>query len=210
MPTKPGLYIVIEGSDGVGKTTQLELLKKRLEASGLHVSGLREPAGDAVGRIIRKILADPAYDIDPRTEVLLFNAARSGLMRKVKELTGNGTWCVADRSFLSTLAYQCYGHAGVLDIASVQNICDFAIADRRPDLIIVLDAPAQELAKRREKLAMNDRIDMFSLDFFERVRQGYLAEARRLELPVINGLLSVGDIEQQIWKLVEPLVKGVT
>ncbi len=205
--SQAGRYIVIEGNDGSGKTTQLERLKKHLEREGLSVDGVREPAGDAVGRQIRRLLADPQYDIDPKTEVLLFNAARAGLMLKVKGQLEQGIWCVADRSFLSTLAYQCYGRESELNVADVQRICEFAISDCRPDLMVVLDGPVDVLAKRRKQLAMGDRIDQMGLDFFERVRQGYLAEAKRLKLPIIDATMREDEVEQAIWAQVEPLVK---
>lgn len=204
-----GRYVVIEGNDGSGKTTQLERLRQRLLKMDLPVVTFREPAGDAVGRAIRRLLADPQFEIDARTEVLLFNAARSGLMLKIQSTLARGIWCIADRSFLSTLAYQCYGRQDGLDISAVQKVCDFAIDACRPDQIVVLDAPAEELRKRRESLAMGDRIDQMDLSFFERVGAGYVAEAKRLDLPLINALESPEAVEAAIWEYVEPLIKGV-
>jgi dTMP kinase len=204
---RAGKYIVIEGSDGSGKTTQLERLKQRLVKQGIEVNGVREPAGNAVGRSIRKILADPQYEIDPRTEVLLFNAARAGLMLKVKETLEKGVWCAADRSFLSTLAYQCYGRENDFKIEDVQRVCDFAVSECKPDLMVVLDGPVEVFAERRKKLAMGDRIDQMGDEFFERVRHGYLAEAKRLKLPIIDGTQAIDIVEDEIWSHIEPLLK---
>jgi dTMP kinase len=200
--TRPGKYIVIEGIDGSGKTTQRDILMERLASLGIDVETVREPAGDAVGRAVRKILLDPQYQIDARTEVLLFNAARSGLMKRIQELTARGTWVVADRNFLSTIAYQGYGRREGVGVDEIRTICDFAVAGTHLDLAIILDGPPPAFARRKEKRGSADRIDVLGTDFFDRARHGYLAEAKLRSLPVVDATGSVDATAGLIWEQV--------
>jgi dTMP kinase len=202
-PTAPGKYIVLEGIDGCGKTTQRDRLLERLEAAGISARTVREPAGDAVGRAVRKILLDPQYEISARTEVLLFNAARSGLMARINEIAAQGTWVVADRNFLSTLAYQGYGRQEGLSVDDIRFICDFAVADTPLDLAIILDGPPAVFNERKGQRAAGDRLDSLGDEFYARARQGYLDEAKRRGFPVIDATGTIEEVEQNIWLEVE-------
>lgn len=221
-PKKRGKYIVMEGGEGVGKTTQITLLKQTLDAAGIKVETFQEPGGDKLGQILRSILKaqpeDPLvqhlfegkkYDVHPRAELYLFNAARAQALENVaRPLLETETWLLADRSFISTLAYQ--GHGRGLDLESVRTICQFAIQDLQPDLILLLDSPL-ELARQRVKhRGGTDRIESAGDDVHQRIHAGYRIEAERLGIPVIQASGTMEEVRQQIWSHVEPLVKELT
>src|SRR5487761_1802768 len=145
-----GKYIVIEGAEGVGKTTQLQELARRLQAAGLPVRSLREPdsQSDLTARAIRQLTQDPRYPMNTRTEVLLYNAARSQSLEIIKRSIEHGVNCLVDRSYLTTLAIQYYGRGDVQDYQKINEIIDFAVGDMKPDLMVILDAPAATLRER--------------------------------------------------------------
>ncbi len=202
---KRGKYVIIEGIDGSGKTTQRDLLLERLTAAGIEARSVREPAGDAVGRAVRKIILDPQYEMSARTEVLLFNAARSGLMEHINRTLEQGIWVVADRSFLATIAYQGYGRQEQLSVDTIKTICDFTVADTPADLVIILDGPPAAFIQRKADRGTSDRLDNLDTSFYERTRQGYLAEAHARQYPVIDATADKQTVADTIWSYVETL-----
>src|SRR5690606_19972938 len=110
-----GRYIVIEGAEGVGKTTQIELLGERLRSAGYNVRLFREPDSqtDLTARTIRMMTQDPRFPMNTRTEVLLYNAARSQSLEVIRNAREAGVICLCDRNFLTTLAIQYYGRGDV-------------------------------------------------------------------------------------------------
>src|SRR6185437_13250937 len=145
-----GRYIVLEGPEGVGKTTQLAELERRLRSAGLPVRMLREPdsQSDLTARAIRQLTQDPRYPMNTRTEVLLYNAARSQSLQIIKQSVENGIICLVDRNYLTTLALQYYGRGDVPDYQTITNIINFAVAGVEPDLCIIMDAPVTTLRER--------------------------------------------------------------
>src|ERR1700761_4297920 len=145
-----GKYIVIEGVEGVGKTTQIHELARRLRAAGLPVRTLREPdsQSDLTARAIRQLTQDPHYPMNTRTEVLLYNAARSQSLQIIKQSLENGIICLVDRNYLTTLAIQYYGRGDIPDYDTINTIINFAVDGVMADLCIVLDAPAAMLRER--------------------------------------------------------------
>src|SRR5471030_703617 len=145
-----GKYIVIEGAEGVGKTTQLNELANRLQAASLPVRVLREPdsQSDLTARAIRQLTQDPRYPMNTRTEVLLYNAARSQSLQIIKQSVEHGVICLVDRNYLTTLAIQYYGRGDVSDYQTINHIINFAVGGVEPDLCIVLDAPVSVLKQR--------------------------------------------------------------
>ena len=212
-----GKSIALEGEEGVGKSTQGALLTQALEAAGITVEAFQEPGGDAVGQIIRSILKaqedDPVvqqlfrgmpYDIHSRTELYLFNAARVQALERARPILEAGSWLLADRSFISTLAYQ--GHGRGLDLESVRTICQFAIQDMEPDLILLLDSPLEVTRQRIKHRGGTDRIESAGDEFHQRVHEGYRIEAERLGIPIIQASGTIEEVQKQIWAHVEPLV----
>jgi dTMP kinase len=199
-----GKYIVLEGPEGVGKTTQLEELVRRLQLAGLPVRMLREPdsQSDLTARAIRQLTQDPRYPMNTRTEVLLYNAARSQSLGIVKQSVEQGVICVVDRNYLTTLAVQYYGRGDVPDYQIINNIIGFAVGDMEPDLCIVLDAPVSVLKERTSQRYQGERFDNLDEAFLERVRAGYLWEAQQRQLPVVFATESSEKVADSIWELV--------
>src|SRR5438270_9720916 len=156
-----GKYIVLEGPEGVGKTTQLEELGRRLQAAGLPVRLLREPdsQSDLTARAIRQLTQDPRYPMNTRTEVLLYNAARSQSLEVIRNSVEQGIICLVDRNYLTTLAIQYYGRGDVPDYATINSIINFAVGGIEPDLCVVLDAPVNVLRERLRSRYHGERFD---------------------------------------------------
>ena len=136
-----GLLIVLEGSEGAGKTTQLKLLADRLREEGIDVLSLREPGGTPLGDAIRSILLDPGQSISPASEALLFMASRAEIVReRIDPALERGVVVLMDRFFLSTYAYQIFGRG--LPEAEIRSANALATGGRAPDLNILLEIPA--------------------------------------------------------------------
>ena len=203
-----GKYIVIEGAEGVGKTTQIMLLGAQLRAAGLPVRILREPdsQSDLTARTIRMLTQDPTYPMNTRTEVLLYNAARSQSLDVIRKSIEQGIYCLVDRNYLTTLALQYYGRGDVPDYEAINSIIRFAVDDMEPDLTVILDAPANVLVSRAQERRNKERFDNLDETFLERVRAGYLWEAKQRGLPVVFAVEPVEEVFRQIWKLVTKTV----
>jgi dTMP kinase len=199
-----GKYIVLEGPEGVGKSTQIHELERRLRAAGLPVRTFREPdsQSDLTARAIRQLTQDPRYPMNTRTEVLLYNAARSQSLQIIKQSIDHGVTCIVDRNYLTTLAIQYYGRGDVPDYDTINTIIKFAVGDVEPDLCIVLDAPVNILIDRLKDRYHGERFDNLDSAFLERVRAGYLWEARQRKFPVIFATEPEHDVAESIWKLV--------
>jgi len=197
-----GKYIVIEGAEGVGKTTMVQLLGTQLQAAGLPVRIMREPdsQNDLTARNIRHLTQDPRYPMNTRTEVLLYNAARSQSLEVIRQAVANGVICLVDRSYLTTLAVQYYGRGDVQDYQRINDIIDFAIGDMQPDLMVVLDAPVPVLRERVKSRFSAERFDNLDEAFLERVRAGYLWEAKQRNLPVVYATDNVDTVFKNVWQ----------
>lgn len=199
-----GKYIVLEGAEGVGKTTQLQLVAQQLRASGLPVRILREPdsQSDLTARALRHLTQDPQYPMNTKTEVLLYNAARSQSLQIIKQSVEQGVTCLVDRNYLTTLAIQYYGRGDVPDYDTINNIIEFAVDGMEPDLTVILDAPVSDLAQRAKDRGGGERFDNLDEAFLERVRAGYLWEARQRNLPVVFAVGPPEEVFKSVWKLV--------
>ncbi len=197
-----GKYIVIEGPEGVGKSTQITELARRLQAAGLPIRTLREPdsQSDLTARAIRQLTQDPRYPMNTTTEVLLYNAARAQLLQVVARSVAYGVTCIVDRNYLTTLAIQYYGRGDVPDYETINRIIKFAVNGVEPDLTIVLDAPVQQLMSRLAHRNGGERFDNLEAAFLERVRAGYLWEANQRNYPIVVASGSVEEIAERIWK----------
>lgn len=200
--TSNGRYIVIEGPEGVGKSSQLEMLAHRLENAGYPVRLFREPdsQSDLTARAIRTLTQDPRYPMNTRTEVLLYNAARSQSLEVIRKAKESGVICLCDRNYMTTLAIQYYGRGDVPDYNTINSIIDFAVGGFQPDLTLILDAPVQTLKDRATHRGAGERFDNLGLDFLERVRAGYLWEAKQRNFPVINASGTQEEVQESIWQ----------
>jgi len=171
-----GVFITFEGGEGSGKSTQIGLLSRRLEACGVPVRRLREPGGTAVGEAVRAILLDPDHaGLDDTAEILLYEAARAQLVAEVIEpALEAGEVVLCDRFCDSTTAYQ--GYARGISLPRVAVLNRAATGGLSPERTIVLDiAPALGIARATSEGA--DRLEAEDLAFHERVRAGFLAIA---------------------------------
>ena len=167
-----GRLIVLEGGDGVGKTTQLPLVADALRACGLVVHTIREPGQTQVGQTVRALLLDPASHISPATEVLLFLSARAQVVAEVVQpALDAGEWVVADRFFVSTYAYQIAGHG--LDDALVRAANSLATRGIVPDLTLLLTLSTTTAVDRRNARGQADRLERYGSAFDRRVAQAY-------------------------------------
>lgn len=203
-----GYFITFEGSEGCGKTTQINALAKRLREKGKIVQITREPGGTLIGEKIRNLLQDPTHEdkISALTELLLFSASRSQLITNViKPALSRGEIVISDRFIDSTLVYQGLGRNIGLKI--VQEINKIVVDSIEPNLTILLDIDA-EIGIKRAKNRQNgqlDRIEKESLSFFQLIRDGYLNLAKNSHgrIKVIDGLLTMEQIENRIWEIIK-------
>lgn len=166
--------VVLEGPEGVGKTTQLRRLAEWLTASGQNVLAVREPGGTVVGDEIRRILLDPASDIVPRAEALLFMASRAQLIeREIRPALERGDVVLVDRFFLATYAYQGVGRGIPEQDLQVANMT--ATQGLTPDLTLLMMLPVAEGLSRANQRGGHDRMEQADLDFHNRVAHAFAA-----------------------------------
>ena len=197
-------FITFEGSEGSGKSTQAQRLAARLQRSGVPHLLTREPGGTPIGESIRDLLqfAPHNSNMAPETELLLFEANRSQLVREViKPALERGMCVIADRFFDSTTVYQ--GAARKLDREMIERVNAFVVGDFVPDITFVLDVDAATAESRMQReLRKADRMEQQPAEFYERVREGYraLAAHEPKRIVMIDGSGNVDEIEKQIWK----------
>lgn len=197
-------FITFEGSEGCGKSTQVQRLAARLEKMQIQFLVTREPGGTPIGETIRELLqfAPHSSAMTSETELLLFEASRSQLVREIiKPALDRGVCVIADRFFDSTTVYQ--GAARKLDRQFVEQINSFAVSDCIPDITFVLDVDAETVRSRMQQPRRPDRMEQQPPEFYERVREAYreLAARESGRIVLINGAQSANEIEDEIWKL---------
>ena len=169
------MFITFEGPDGSGKSTQLRMLASALREEGREIVTTREPGGTEIGDQIRAVIMNMKNKaMDPRTELLLFNASRAQLVEElIRPSLAAGKIILCDRYADSTMAYQGYGHG--LDKDELRRLLNFATGGLKPDLTLLFDISAEAGLKRR--LSNHDewnRMDDYALQYHERVRGGFL------------------------------------
>jgi dTMP kinase len=212
-----GLFITFEGSEGCGKSTQVELLARRLRSLGHRVRTLREPGGTPIGEEIRHTLKHSKNNaaMTAEAELLLMNASRAQIVREViRPALDAGEIILCDRFYDSTTAYQGYGRE--LDLEMVKSVVDVAVGATRPDLTLLLTVPPDigemRRAMRQSTLPfMRDRIEEADKKFFERVAKGYeaIAAAERNRVRVLDASGSTENVSAKIWGFVQPVLPKV-
>ena len=211
MPRSP--FITFEGSEGCGKSTQVQRLAARLEHFGVPYLVTREPGGTPIGETIRELLQFAPHNsaMTAETELLLFEASRSQLVREtIKPALERGLCVIADRFFDSTTVYQ--GAARKLDREMVERLNAFVVGDCVPDITFILDVDAATAASRMQKPRKVDRMEQQPAEFYERVREAYreLAKRESKRIVLIDGSRNADQIENEIWEMLLSRFSGLT
>ena len=191
------MFVTLEGPEGSGKSTVVQMLAERLRGSGLDVLTTREPGAGEVGQAVRQILLH-GESIEPLTELFLFLADRSEHVAKtVRPALARGQVVLCDRHADSTVVYQ--GYARGLDLARLRSLNELATGGLKPDLTLLLDLDVKTgIARTQDK----DRLDNEPIEFHERVRAGFLAEAD-LEpgrWKVVDASRPLDEVVEECWK----------
>jgi dTMP kinase len=204
LPARRGRFIVLEGPDKCGKSTQAKLLARHLRRRGIRFIHTREPGGTGLAEAIRAVLLDPRHEVDPLAELLLYEASRAQHTReKILPALRKGSWVLSERYSLATMAYQ--GCARGLAMPMIRTLDRIATGGLRPDLTIVLDIPESEFASR-DRARRLDRLERESLAFRKRVREGYRRLARTEPgCVLINGRRPLAEVQADIVRRVERL-----
>jgi len=213
-----GLFITFDGTEGCGKSTQVELLAQQLRKLGYqNVLALREPGGTAIGEEIRHTLKHSKNNaaMTAEAELLLMNASRAQLVREIiRPALAAGRIVLSDRFHDSTTAYQ--GHGRQLDLKMVKAVIDVAVGETMPDLTLLLTVPQEiselRLAMRQSTLPfMRDRIEEADKNFFARVAKGYdaIAATEPKRVHVVDGSGSAESTFAKIWELVQPVLPRI-
>ena len=167
------LFITLEGPEGSGKTSHIPHLIEYLREKGYVVFSTREPGGTPIGEQIREVIHDlKNQEMHPRTETLLYQAARAQIVEQViKPRLADGEIVISDRYYDSTIAYQGYGHQQ--DLEQVRALVKYATGGLVPDLTVLLDLDVEEGLKRKKKDNEWNRLDAYTIEFHQRVRNGY-------------------------------------
>jgi dTMP kinase len=202
---KKGIFITLEGIDFSGKTTQARYLINLLRKNGLRCLFLREPGGTKLSERIRRILLSKGeIEICPKSELWLYQAARSQIvLEKIAPALKSGMIVVCDRFYDSTTAYQAYGRGLNKDLVEKANL--FATDNLRPDLTLLFDLPEKIAFERKMNLErVKDRLENERLAFFRRVRRGYLelAKVDQKRIKVIKADASRKEVKQAMFEAV--------
>lgn len=209
MPPKKGFFITLEGIEGVGKSTNLEFLRKSLATLNINFIVTREPGGTKIAEAIRQILlATDNEQMTYETELLLMFAARAQhIAQVIAPALAKQQWVLCDRFTDASYAYQGSGRGIAFEkIAFLEN---WIQGELRPDLILILDAPVDVALKRTKKRAGSpDRIEAEKKDFFQKARQGYLLRAK--EHPehyrIIDAAAPKATVQQQIYHVIQEFI----
>jgi dTMP kinase len=198
-----GLFITVEGGEGVGKSTNLAFLESLLREHGVEVVVTREPGGTVLGERIRELLLNAGdVAVSEMAELLLIFAARAQHIAEVIEpALAAGRWVLCDRFTDATYAYQGGGRG--LDVSAVRDLEDLVQGQLRPDVTLLLDVPVATGMARAEGRGELDRIEQESIAFFERVRCSYLelAENSSGRFRVVDASVPIEEVQQQLAKI---------
>jgi len=194
-----GLFIALEGIDGSGTTTHSRLLGKWLSKKGLAVVQTHEPTNYRIGRLLREILQDAS--VPPAVDALLFAADRvDHTIHRIQPALDQGKIVITDRYIESSVAYQ---SSSGLDKEWVFALNQFAL---QPHITVLLDIPAEVALRRKRKPKSKEKFEQAT--FLTKVRQVFLDRAKEQGFPVINAEQSIKEVQNQIQKLVEPLLRS--
>lgn len=202
-----GKYIVIEGTDGSGKSTVSAKLIEKLKAEeGVKVWSIHEPGSTPIGEAIRTIVKDASLERTAMTELLLFTAARAELADEIRHQLEAGVWVISSRNYLSSIVYQGAGRGLGMDY--VQKVCDDLLPDFyvHPDLTIVIDVDTQTASDRRHQrdaeASKRDAFESCDETFQQKLVDGYRTIASKQSLPILDGRHSIDQLTDEAYELI--------
>ena len=208
MSRSRGLFITVEGGEGVGKSTNINFLEEHLQSQGVELVLTREPGGTPLAENIRNLLLQiDTEPVDQITELLLIFAARAQHLKLLIEpALASGKWVLCDRFTDATYAYQSGGRQ--IEARKVQMLEQLVQGEMRPDYTLLLDAPVELGMERARGRGELDRFEREQLDFFHRVRQTYLQLAQESSgrFRVIDASGSLEEVQQQLQKVCSELL----
>lgn len=199
---KKGLFITLEGADGCGKTTQLNLLKEYLTSKGYEIVVTREPGGKGLGEKLREILLNYDGEVSDRCEAFLYLADRAqNIDTIIKPAINSGKIVLCDRHTDSSVAYQGYGREQNIDNINMLN--ELAVNGVHPNLTIVFDIDTETSMARVG--AEKDRLESAGIEFHKRVRNGYLEIAKKnpQRIKVVDASQTIEDVQRDVIKIIE-------
>ena len=203
-------FITVEGIEGAGKTTCLNLIEQRIRQRGHALLVTREPGGTALGEDLRTLLLGHRHEgMTDDTELLLMFAARAEhLQARILPALSAGSWVLCDRFTDATYAYQGYGRG--IDLGRIAILEQWVQGERRPDLTLLMDLPVEIGLERAGKRSTPDRFESEAVAFFERVRNGYLslANAQPDRFRVIDAAQSLQQVSDQVVSAIDAFLDG--
>jgi dTMP kinase len=203
------LFITLEGPEGSGKTSHIPRLVEYLREKGYTVFSTREPGGTPIGEQIRDVIHDlKNQEMHARTETLLYQAARAQIVEQViKPRLADGEIVISDRYYDSTIAYQGYGHQQ--DLEQVRALVKYATGDLVPDLTVLLDLDVEEGLKRKKKDNEWNRLDAYTVEFHQRVRNGYheMVKAEESRWVVVDASQKWESVQEELRKVIVDKLK---
>ncbi len=211
MSTKTtGCLITLEGIEGAGKTTQLRMLCRHLQSRGIDVCLTREPGGTPMAEKIRDLLLDPnSPEMAAETELLLMFAARADhLANTIRPALARGVWVLCDRFTDASYAYQGAGRG--VEAQRIERLEEWTQRELRPDLVLLLDLPAELGLARADARSARDRFESEALDFFERTRRCYLERAAQYpnRYCIVDAALSATEVTRQVLLAVDGYIEA--
>ncbi len=202
-------FITLEGIEGVGKSTNIEHMRSRLERRGVNVLISREPGGTGLGESIRELLLDrKQHDMSAMAELLLMFAARAQHTEQViKPALASGQWVICDRFTDSSYAYQ-GGGRGIPDEV-ISRLESLVLGGFRPDCTILLDLPVAEGLRRAQRVGTKDRFESEMEGFFEKVRASFLSRARQNgRFHVLDASRALAEVQSDIDAIIDDLLRN--
>jgi len=205
-----GKFITVEGIEGAGKTTCIQVVTEVIEHQGINAIHTREPGGTDLGEDLRSLLLGHKHTgMSDDAELLMMFAARAEhIAQKIQPALDDGKWVLCDRFTDATYAYQGYGRGIPLEkIAGLEN---WVQGELRPDLTLLMDLPVEVGMERAGKRSAPDRFESEAWDFFERIRQGYLSIAAEQpsRVKVIDASQDLPDVQAQVRVAIEDFVNA--
>ena len=205
-----GKFITVEGIEGAGKTTCMQVVTDVIEQQDISAIHTREPGGTDLGEDLRNLLLGHKHTgMSDDAELLMMFAARAEhIAQKIKPALGAGNWVLCDRFTDATYAYQGYGRG--ISLEKISGLENWVQGELRPDLTLLMDLPVEMGMERAGKRSAPDRFESEAWDFFERIRQGYLSIAaeQSSRVKVIDASQDLHDVQEQVRAAIEAFVNA--